>query len=304
MNGGRPHLVTIGDNCLDVYLTKAVMTVGGCALNVAAYWRLAGRPARYFGAVGDDAEAAILLDAIAKAGLAPGDVERRPGQTAVTLLRENAGDRIFLLEDLGVGKNYMPPERLYPTIAGADWVHLGLDSNPDLVRRLVAERVAFSVDLSTAHDSLPLEGVQLVFASGPEDPHVPVEPIAARLNSAGAREVVVTCGNRGAFLRDAAGTMVHARPRRSRSWILAVPATVSSPPFSPVGPSIALRAKPCTKPPRRRRGPVSMSAPSRRHRARFRTGCSRNTRTSSERLDFDNRQAYKPGPPALVRGGI
>jgi fructoselysine 6-kinase len=210
MNGGRPHLVTIGDNCLDVYLSKAALTVGGCALNVAAYWRQAGLPARYFGAVGDDAEAAILLDVIAEAGLAAGDVERRPGQTAVTLLRENAGDRIFLLEDLGVGKAYMPPERLYPTFAGADWVHLGLDSNPDLVRRLVAEQVAFSVDLSIAHDSLPLEGVQLVFASGPDDPDVPIEPIAARLNRAGAREVVVTCGRRGAFLCDAAGTMIHA----------------------------------------------------------------------------------------------
>ena len=210
MPPARPQLVTIGDNCLDVYLTKAALTVGGCALNVAAHWRQSGRPARYFGAVGDDAEAEILLDAIAAAGLAPGDVERRSGQTAVTLLRENDGDRIFLLEDLGVGKDYMPPERLYPTIAAADWVHLGLNSNPDLVRRLVAERIAFSVDLSTAHDSLPLEGVPMVFASGPDDPSIAVAPIAARLNRAGAREVVVTCGSRGAFLRDAAGTMVHA----------------------------------------------------------------------------------------------
>jgi fructoselysine 6-kinase len=206
-----PDLVTVGDNCLDVYLTKAALTVGGCALNVAAHWRRAGLPARYFGAVGDDAEAAIMLDEIAKAGLSPGDVERRPGQTAVTLLREQEGDRIFLLEDLGVGKDYLPAEDLYRTIVKADWVHLGLASNPDLVRRLAADRVPFSVDLSTAaHDSLPLQGVPMVFASGPDDPAAPVEAIAERLHRAGARQVVVTCGSRGAFFRTEDGQLLHA----------------------------------------------------------------------------------------------
>ncbi|WP_395021678.1 PfkB family carbohydrate kinase [Dongia sp.] len=205
-----PNLVTVGDNCLDVYLTKAVLTVGGCALNVAAHWRRAGLPARYFGAVGDDAEAAILLDAIAKAGLALDDVERRAGPTAVTLLREQDGDRIFVLEELGVGKDYLPREPDYPKIAKADWVHLGLNANPVLVRRLATDRVPFSLDLSTAHDSLPLEGVPLVFASGPEAPDAPVEPIAARLNRAGARDVVITCGSRGAFFRGADGRLLHA----------------------------------------------------------------------------------------------
>jgi len=210
MTQAPPHLVTVGDNCLDVYLTKGALTVGGCALNVAAHWRKAGWPARYFGAVGDDAEAAILLDEIAKAGLSPGDVERRPGQTAVTLVGEEAGERKFLLEDLGVGKDYMPAEGLYQTIAAADWVHLGLNSNPDLVRRLISDGVAFSVDLSTAPDSLPLQGVPMVFASGPDDPDAPVAPLAEQLHRAGAREVVVTCGRSGAYFREREGTLLHA----------------------------------------------------------------------------------------------
>jgi fructoselysine 6-kinase len=204
-------LVAVGDNCLDVYLTKDVLTVGGCALNVAAYWRKAGRGARYFGAVGDDAEAMILLDAISKAGLTAEDVEQRPGQTAVTLLREQDGDRVFLLEDLGVGKDYMPATERYQAATEADWVHLGLNSNPDLVRRMVADSVPFSVDLSTAaHDSLPLKGVPLVFASGPEDAAIPIAPIADRLRRAGVREAVVTCGSRGAFFCGDDGTLLHA----------------------------------------------------------------------------------------------
>ncbi len=204
------NLVAVGDNCLDVYLTKDVMTVGGNALNVAAHWRSAGRPARYFGAVGEDVEGAVILDEVEKAGLSPDDVELRAGQTAVTLLREKEGDRKFLLEDLGVGKDYIPVERHYRSLIAADWVHLGTNSNPDLVRRLVADRVRFSVDISTAHGGLPLLGVPIVFASGPDDPDIPVAPLADRLQRAGALQVVVTCGSRGAFFREGEGALLHA----------------------------------------------------------------------------------------------
>src|SRR5262245_10613511 len=106
-----PKLVAVGDNCLDVYLTRELLTVGGNALNVAAHWRRNGWAARYVGAVGDDAEGEIVLAEIAAAGLWPDDVEIRPGDTAVTLLRDRSGDRTFLLESFGVGENYMPASR-------------------------------------------------------------------------------------------------------------------------------------------------------------------------------------------------
>jgi fructoselysine 6-kinase len=204
------HLVAVGDNCLDVYLTKDVMTVGGNALNVAAHWRRAGHDARYFGVVGNDAEAAVILDEVEKAGLSPEDVARRPGQTGVTLLHEEAGDRRFLLEDLGVGKAWMPSDADYKAIAAAGWVHLGTNSNPDLVRRLVADGVAFSVDVSTAHFNFSLAGVPMVFASGPDQPRDPVEPLAAALHASGARQVIVTCGSRGAYFSAGGAALLHA----------------------------------------------------------------------------------------------
>lgn len=204
-------LVAVGDNCLDVYLTKDLMTVGGNALNVAAHWQRHGWPARYFGVVGRDVEGAVILDEISKAGLAAADVETRPGQTAVTLLREEQGDRKFLLEDLGVGRDYLPSADHYRIIAAADWVHLGTNSNAALVRRLAADRVPFSVDISTAHDALPLAGVPLVFASGPDD-DAAVAPLTARLHQAGADQVVVTCGSRGSYF-SAGGALLHAPAR-------------------------------------------------------------------------------------------
>lgn len=204
-----PKLVAVGDNCLDVYLTRGVMTVGGNALNVAAHWRHRGWPARYFGAVGDDIEGGVVLEAIETLGLATGDVERLRGETGVTLLRDDAGDRRFLLEALGVGKDYMPSDAHYRIIAAADWVHLGTNANANLIRRLVADRVPFSVDVSTAHFALPLDGVPLLFASGPDDPTAPLEPLIESFHEAGVRMVAVTCGSRGATFSDG-GALLHA----------------------------------------------------------------------------------------------
>jgi len=199
MTATNPDLIAVGDNCLDAYLTKGFVTVGGNALNVAVQWRRQGLNARYFGALGPDAEADIMLAAIEEAGLGRSDVEIRPGASAVTLLADDAGERRFLLESLGVGEDYVPSAERYEALRQADWVHLGTNSSDRLVRRLVADRVPFSVDVSTRHFDLDLDGVPLVFASGPDDPAEPVEPLIARLRAAGARQVVVTCGRRGSF---------------------------------------------------------------------------------------------------------
>ncbi|MCW5219798.1 fructoselysine 6-kinase [Verminephrobacter aporrectodeae subsp. tuberculatae] len=194
----RAKLVAIGDNCLDAFVNKNVLTVGGNALNVAVYWRRAGWDAGYFGAVGRDPEGDLLLTEIAAAGLDPEHVERRCGDTAVTLLCDDAGERRFLLEAFGVGAHYMPSPQRYAQAAAADWVHLGTNANPELVRRLVADAVPFSIDLSTAPLALPLDGVPLVFGSAKE----PVEPLLAALRAAGARQVVLTCGRAGAYFHD------------------------------------------------------------------------------------------------------
>src|SRR5690606_28600710 len=102
-------------------------------------------------------------------------------------------------ESLGVGENYVPDADRYKALRQADWVHLGTNSSETLVRRLVADGVPFSIDVSTRHFDLSLDGVPLVFASGPDDPAEPVEPLIARLKADGARQVVVTCGRRGSF---------------------------------------------------------------------------------------------------------
>lgn len=211
MSVRRPaRLVAVGDNCLDVYQTWRCVTVGGNALNVAAAWRARGLDARYLGAVGEDAEADLVLAGVAAAGLDPGDVQRLHGETGVTLLSHELGDRHFLLENFGVSFRYEPPARAYESLLTATWVHLGTNSSPDLVRRLVAGAVPFSVDVSTAYDSLPLDGVPLVFASCPEASPWTPDAVADALRAGGAHDVVVTRGRLGAHLY--AGDLEHRVP--------------------------------------------------------------------------------------------
>jgi fructoselysine 6-kinase len=195
-------LIAVGDNCLDVYLTKNTMAVGGNALNVAVQWRRQGHDGHYFGVVGQDPEGNVIAEGIETVGLPVKDLERREGSTAVTLLLERNGDRRFLLEDLGVGQNYMPSPDRYSALKDADWVHLGTNSSAELIERLIRDGIRFSVDVSTAHDRLDLTGVPLVFAAGPDEEGVPVEPVFQGLRDRGAVKIVLTCGHRGAFYRD------------------------------------------------------------------------------------------------------
>ncbi|QGA57854.1 PfkB family carbohydrate kinase [Brucella sp. 2280] len=199
MKNANPNLIAVGDNCLDAYLNKGFVTVGGNALNVAVQWKRLGYRARYFGALAPDEEAQIMLDVIEDAGLARSDLEILEGKSAVTLLTDDAGERHFLFESLGVGENYIPDRQRYQALLSSDWTHLGTNSSERLVRQLVEDGVRFSVDVSTRHFDLTLEGVPLVFASGPGDPDEPVQPLITQFKRAGAQQVVITCGKRGSF---------------------------------------------------------------------------------------------------------
>ncbi|KAB2673513.1 fructoselysine 6-kinase [Brucella tritici] len=199
MKNANLNLVAVGDNCLDAYLNKGVVTVGGNALNVAVQWKRLGVGARYIGALAPDREAEIMLDVIEDVGLVPSDIETIQGNSAVTLLTDNDGERHFLFESLGVGENYIPDQQRYQALLSSDWTHLGTNSSEKLVRQLVEDGVRFSVDVSTRHFDLTLEGVPLVFASGPDDPDEPVQPLITQFKRAGAQQVVITCGKRGSF---------------------------------------------------------------------------------------------------------
>ena len=164
------NCVAVGDNCLDVYLTKDAMTVGGNALNVAVHWRRAGLDARYFGAVGRDGEGDIILEETAKAGLSAADIEmpRRPYRRDPAA-REARRPADSCSRISASAKTTCRPTRITgPSLPPTGCISAPTPIGP-LVHRLVADRVPFSVDVSTAHFALPLDDVPIVFASGPDD---------------------------------------------------------------------------------------------------------------------------------------
>jgi fructoselysine 6-kinase len=199
-------VLSIGDNCLDVYLEQDVYAVGGNALNVAVNWHRAGFASRYRGAVGNDLAAPLVLDGIAGAGLDTSTTSRRPGRTGVTFLGVHDGDRQLLLEEFGVGLEFGLTDAEVEEAARHDWVHVvGTGPEAALVPRLVAAGARVSVDLSTSHHLDDLPGVEIAFASGAETDLDASDELAARMLDAGARHAVVTRGPAGSISRGELG---------------------------------------------------------------------------------------------------
>jgi len=203
----KPKLVAVGDNCLDIYLAKNEMTLGGNALNVALHWHNLGADARYFGALGQDREAEIVLNSLKQAGFDAGDIERREGQTAITLIASEAGERRFLLESLGVGDNYFPSPSHYQQLRSFDFVHIGTNIHPELLHYLCQDAIKFSIDLSThSFDDLELAGAELVLISAHASGGVG-ESFFKKIRQKGAKRILVTCGDQGVYYHDGHQTL-------------------------------------------------------------------------------------------------
>lgn len=196
-----PRFITIGDNCLDVYLAQSNYAVGGNALNVGADWREAGIDAQYIGAVGTDQAAELILTGISQAGLDPQNIVRLPGKTGVTFIRLDKGDRQLLFEEFGVGLDLTIGDEQLAQIAQADWVHVvGTNPNARITPRLVQAGARVSVDLSTYHNLHDLNGVTVAFASIDSAGHDSAASLARDILAAGAEIAVIMRGEHGSLL--------------------------------------------------------------------------------------------------------
>src|ERR1700744_6342397 len=94
-------IVCVGDNCVDVTLsrqrdgerdghmtapTSPVHLAGGNAFNVAVALARMGRRAFYLGAIGDDPDAEVIVEAATQAGVDTSRVKRMPGSTGRTVV--------------------------------------------------------------------------------------------------------------------------------------------------------------------------------------------------------------------------
>jgi len=124
-------VASVGDNCVDRYLgAPALALAGGNALNVAAGLSAAGLKSYYLGAVGEDANAELILDGARGAEVATDRVRRLPEPTGVTEVRlRSDGDREFVDDAL----HGLPREA---HVTGDMGDRMGLSGNRDRAEHL------------------------------------------------------------------------------------------------------------------------------------------------------------------------
>jgi fructoselysine 6-kinase len=194
----------VGDNCVDVAVERPEEELaGGNALNVAVELARAGRRCSYFGMVGDDARATVILDAARAAGVDVGEVRRAPGPTGVTVVaRDAGGERSFVSQDYGVSADHRLDGQVVQRIAAHSWAHFA--RQPDLpawAPTLRAEGVRISCDLGVESGPGALQAVgphlDIAFLSTSAAPGRTAQELVDEALAAGAALAVVTRGARG-----------------------------------------------------------------------------------------------------------
>ena len=197
----RTIAATVGDNCIDRYLSLGRTLVGGNAVNVAVHLARLGIEITYFGAVGADVDGERVLAALRDNGVGAADVRvvdcANTGTTDITI--GPGGERIIGTEDLGACAAYRPTDEEMARLALTRHVHIGwLDDDGAVKRALAVAGTDVSQDLSVTSPvaSRSPAGLTVAFASACDSLREG-EAIAAALLAAGARTAVVTCGAAG-----------------------------------------------------------------------------------------------------------
>lgn len=204
MTGVAPTIAVVGDNTIDRFLdVPGDDLVGGNALNVAVQASLLGATARYYGAVGTDAEADIVRRAAAAQQVDLSGLVTRHGATALTTIRRTAeGDRVFESEEFGVTAHYVPDADTIARIAEADWIHLGMQPDAGRLKQAIVDRnprARISQDLSVTPG---LSQLTVAFASAGEDEEQ-ARSFLDETVGAGIPLAIATLGSRGAVAASA-----------------------------------------------------------------------------------------------------
>lgn len=99
-------LACIGDSCVDHYAQQQQKFPGGNPVNFAVYYRRLGGEASFIGAVGSDADGALVCDALHGKGVDVSHVQVLEGPTSTTQVVMENGNRVFTAYDPGVMENY------------------------------------------------------------------------------------------------------------------------------------------------------------------------------------------------------
>ncbi|MFE8947796.1 PfkB family carbohydrate kinase [Streptomyces sp. NPDC007856] len=146
------NILGFGDNVVDRFVDRGIDYPGGNCVNVAVYAHRLGLDTAYLGVFGDDDLGAFLRAAIAAQGVA---VERsvvRHGESGVSTLHVQGGDRVFLSYNGGgvtVREPLVLDDALLAYAASFSLVHSSVYSHTENeLPKLAAAGTLVSFDLS------------------------------------------------------------------------------------------------------------------------------------------------------------
>lgn len=202
------RIVTLGDNCIDVYNNLGTGCPGGGPVNVAVHVARQGVAAAYVGAFGTDRNGDIISEALLAEGVDISEVRRLPGPTAVAWVRLENGDRTFIGRDRGIRERLVVDNAIRVYAEQADLIHITLDSCMDAeVPRWKAHGKRISYDFShraTAEQLELLPMTDIAFFSGQKIDPADAADAARHFHSLGAGIVVITLGAHGSVCFDGA----------------------------------------------------------------------------------------------------
>lgn len=196
-------LVTVGDNCIDVYPALGRGFSGGNAVNVAVHCSRHGLSPAYVGWVGEDDYGRQMCREMAAEGVDVSHVHSKPGSTAQTFVELRGSDRVLGDYHEGVMADFYLDDEDLAWIGRFDMVHAGIWGHVEpYLAALKAEGTIVSFDFADKWDS-PLWGMlppslDYAFASAPED----TPQLRARLREVacmGAGTVIATLGAGGSL---------------------------------------------------------------------------------------------------------
>jgi fructoselysine 6-kinase len=210
-------VASVGDNCVDHYLGAATLEIaGGNALNVAAGLSAAGLESYYLGAVGEDANAELILEGARRANIVTTRIKRLPAPTGVTVVRlRDDGDRVFVEERHGASAGYKPDPGDIAFMRACNWVHCVNLTDPEpLITQLDGVAVSFDFGMESNAELVArlAPRLEIAFFSGADLHREQAVALGERTVAAGAALAVVTRGRSGSMALNSAIVEVPAQP--------------------------------------------------------------------------------------------
>lgn len=119
-------IVTLGDNCMDVYQVNDQAYPGGNPVNAAVYLKELGAEVAYIGWIGSDSYGELMREKIQGKGVDTTHLSTKKGKTAVTQVELHGNDRYFGEYDEGVMANFCLTEEEVEFVGTHQLVHSGI----------------------------------------------------------------------------------------------------------------------------------------------------------------------------------